>query len=148
MRAVSETSFAPNWKPLPGSGRLERRARRLKAKAALEPETHQEKLERLEFWRVLRFDLYARDCGCCRACGLALDLEAGLASNALHAHHLKHRSAGGQDVLDNLAALCVKCHRLHHDGRLLISGTVALLSFVLRNLKGVVVRSWESELKS
>lgn len=33
-------------------------------------------------------------------------------------HHIKHRSLGGDDALENLSCLCVECHRGHHDGRI------------------------------
>jgi 5-methylcytosine-specific restriction endonuclease McrA len=139
-------AFVTNFKPSPGSGRAERRARKLAARRGLEPDTHAQTLERIEFWRVLRLELFARYSGKCFACAVALDLDAGLASNAMHAHHLIHKSAGGLDVLDNLIALCARCHRKHHDGLLTMTGTWNALAFVLRNLKGQVVKAWESVL--
>ncbi len=136
-------------KPLPGSGRLERRKHKLARKAGVEAETFEQKLERVEFWRVLRLAVFERDRGKCRACGKPLDIEAGIAANALHCHHVRHRSVGGTDTLDNLAATCATDHRLHHDGRLTIAGDPnGTLFLVLRDLKGVVKRSWESTAKA
>lgn len=130
-------------KPLPGSGRLQRRKNRTARKRGLEPETHADTLARVAFWRALRLELYERDRGLCRACQQPLDLEAGIAANALHAHHVIHRSAGGQDVLANLASLCSGCHRLHHDGRLSIFGEPnGTLEFTLRGTNGRLVRAW------
>jgi hypothetical protein len=40
----------------------------------------------------------------------------------LHIHHLIHWEDGGLTVLENLVALCPVHHRLHHEGRLQISG--------------------------
>lgn len=33
---------------------------------------------------------------------------------AVHAHHILHRSLGGDDIDANLAPLCPDCHRCHH----------------------------------
>jgi 5-methylcytosine-specific restriction endonuclease McrA len=41
--------------------------------------------------------------------------------NNLHPHHLKHKSKGGKDTLENLITICADCHREHHDGRLKIT---------------------------
>ena len=39
-----------------------------------------------------------------------------------HAHHVWFRSAGGPDDLWNLATACEPCHRLIHDGHVVIQG--------------------------
>jgi len=39
-------------------------------------------------------------------------------SRFLEIHHVKSRSRGGSNELDNLITLCSACHRLHHEGRL------------------------------
>jgi hypothetical protein len=39
-------------------------------------------------------------------------------SRFLEIHHVKSRSQGGGNELDNLITLCSGCHRLHHEGRL------------------------------
>ncbi len=39
-------------------------------------------------------------------------------SRFLEIHHVKSRSRGGGNELDNLITLCSGCHRLHHEGRL------------------------------
>ncbi len=41
-------------------------------------------------------------------------------SRFLEVHHVKSRSRGGGNKLDNLITLCSGCHRLHHEGRLKI----------------------------
>lgn len=138
--------LAPNAlaKPERGSGRAERRKNKLAAKTGREPETHAAMLERVEFWRVLRLELFRRDGGRCRACKQPLDINGGLSKDALHCHHVIHRSAGGADTLANLACLCSVCHRLHHDGRLSITGEPnGTLQFTSRTLKGVLQRAWE-----
>jgi hypothetical protein len=132
-------------KPLPGSGRMERRKNRLARKVGIEAETFDQKLERVEFWRELRLAVFTRDKGKCRACAQPLDIDGGTSRDALNCHHLKHRSAGGTDTLDNLVATCGTCHRLHHDSRLDINGDPdGTLFFILRDLKGSVKRAWES----
>ncbi|MET0324069.1 MAG: HNH endonuclease signature motif containing protein, partial [Ilumatobacteraceae bacterium] len=40
----------------------------------------------------------------------------------LQVHHIEHRGDGGPDDTPNLVALCPADHRLHHQGRLGISG--------------------------
>lgn len=131
------------WKPERGTALRELRDRRKFAKREADYLSHQDRLEQIAFWRELRADLYARDGGCCRACGAPVDLDAGLARNAAHAHHLRHRSLGGSDTLENLVLLDAPCHRAHHDGRLSISGTVECLEFTLRTLKGQTVKVWQ-----
>jgi len=41
-------------------------------------------------------------------------------SRFLEVHHVKPRSHGGGNKLENLITLCSGCHRLHHEGRLKI----------------------------
>ena len=53
--------------------------------------------------------VYQRDNWHCRHCNN---------SNGLDPHHVKFASAGGTDTLDNLIALCRKCHDDIHGGRL------------------------------
>jgi len=132
-------------KPLPGSGRLERRKRRIARKQGVEAESHQQMLERLEFWRLLRLAVYQAFIGRCAACHMALDFEAPPeAAQSMHTHHLVKKSQGGQDVIENLIALCRDDHKRAHDGRLTISGVPRSLSFMLRTLKGTLVRAWDS----
>jgi 5-methylcytosine-specific restriction endonuclease McrA len=51
-------------------------------------------------WEALKRQAWARDKGRCVTCGkLAHD-----------AHHVKKRSAGGADTLDNIVSLCRRCH--------------------------------------
>ena len=41
--------------------------------------------------------------------------ERGGVNPAVHAHHRRLASQGGQDVTSNLAALCAQCHRWVHE---------------------------------
>lgn len=50
---------------------------------------------------------YKRDGFKCRHCN---------DRNGLHPHHLRYKSHGGPDELNNLITLCWQCHRAHHDG--------------------------------
>ncbi len=52
-------------------------------------------------------EVYERDNWHCRSCNN---------TQSLQPHHIKFRSHGGKDVLDNLVTLCWNCHRAVHDG--------------------------------
>ena len=73
------------------------------------------------------FDYYDIDPGdfvACENCG----------SQAVDIHHLKFRSQGGQDVIENLMALCRECHFEVHNGTKI--KTEDLIKKHLKNLKG------------
>ena len=55
----------------------------------------------------MRQKVYERDNYRCRFCNYSM---------GLHPHHIKYKSAGGSDTLDNLVTLCWICHRAVHDG--------------------------------
>ena len=61
--------------------------------------------------RSLAIKVYRRDNWKCRNCGWRENLTP---------HHVKHKSQGGKDSLDNLLTLCWECHRLYHEKRLKI----------------------------
>jgi hypothetical protein len=44
------------------------------------------------------------------------------ATRGLHAHHIRHWEDGGATELDNLVLVCPYHHRLHHKGRITITG--------------------------
>lgn len=56
--------------------------------------------------KALARSCFRRDNWKCRHCGNC---------TGLHPHHVKYKSAGGADALDNLLTLCAKCHRDVHD---------------------------------
>jgi len=60
-----------------------------------------------------RIEALRRDRFRCRAPGCGN-------SRFLEVHHVKPRSQGGANELENLITLCSGCHRLHHEGRLKI----------------------------
>jgi 5-methylcytosine-specific restriction endonuclease McrA len=71
--------------------------------------------------------MYVRDEWKCRKCGRRDNLTP---------HHVVYQSQGGEDVLDNLLCLCVKCHDDIHAGRLVLE--------VLRKLEtNLDVRFWK-----
>jgi 5-methylcytosine-specific restriction endonuclease McrA len=73
------------------------------------------------------FDYYNIDKGdfvACENCG----------KTAVDIHHLKFRSQGGQDVIENLMALCRECHFEVHNGTKI--KTEDLVAKHLGNLKG------------
>jgi 5-methylcytosine-specific restriction endonuclease McrA len=55
-------------------------------------------------WARLRREIYARDGGRCRACGLRV-------GKVWDAGHLQDRIVGGADELENLALMCTRCNR-------------------------------------
>lgn len=57
------------------------------------------------YYRIVR-QVFARDGHRCRICGAS----SADGVTKLHADHIQPRSAGGQDVLDNLRTLCAACN--------------------------------------
>lgn len=71
------------------------------------------------------FDYYNIDLGdfvACENCG----------KPGIDIHHLKFRSQGGQDVIENLMALCRECHFEVHNGTKI--KTADLIAKHLKNL--------------
>lgn len=58
---------------------------------------------------ALREVVACRDRGRCRVCNT---------KKSLQYHHLKFRSQGGEDTVENLLLLCFKCHEEVHKRRL------------------------------
>lgn len=70
-------------------------------------------LKRSSFaWKKRRQDCFDRDHGVCQYCHRPKS-EYG---DAIQPHHRIFKSQGGNDKLDNLATICIFCHRNH--GRL------------------------------
>ena len=53
----------------------------------------------------VRKAVYRRDDYRCVLCG---------DNRAIHVHHVRHRSQGGQSILANLVCLCPACHAIAH----------------------------------
>jgi 5-methylcytosine-specific restriction endonuclease McrA len=56
---------------------------------------------------ALRRQVLERDGWRCQLCGRSAELQI---------HHVRFRSRLGNDELNNLITLCVRCHRLQHEG--------------------------------
>ncbi len=56
-------------------------------------------------WAKLRQKVLSRDAGLCRQC-----IAAGRITPASDVDHIVPKSAGGSDVMENLQALCGRCH--------------------------------------
>ena len=56
-------------------------------------------------WARMRMEVYARDLGMCQSCGRVV----GKPKEA-HIDHIKPKSQGGLDLMENLQLLCVSCH--------------------------------------
>lgn len=63
----------------------------------------------LDLWRPLRQHVYQRDGGCCRYCGIPVELFE------CHIHHVAELVAtAGTNHPSNLKVSCVKCHKEKH----------------------------------
>lgn len=54
---------------------------------------------------TLREAVFTRDNYTCQCCGKSIKDKV-----ILHVHHIKYRSQGGTDSMDNLATVCHQCH--------------------------------------
>jgi 5-methylcytosine-specific restriction endonuclease McrA len=72
-------------------------------------------------------ECYERDNWHCRSCNR---------TQSLQPHHIKFRSHGGTDTLDNLVTLCWQCHRAVHDGFLKITIDSDLGTIHFERMKG------------
>ncbi len=137
-------TWAPLTKPAPGSGRVERKARKVEALRESTRDTRALKHAARRIEQDIRREVYDRDNARCRACGEALTFGGDL-TEAMHAHHLVMRSAGGSDLAENRVALDWECHLLAHEHRLRIEGEPnGTLTFTTVNLEtGEVLRQWE-----
>ena len=81
----------------------------------------------LEEYSILTNSVLSRDGFKCRSCGFRGNLTA---------HHMRFRSQGGEDTMDNLVTLCSACHRgIHEERGLHIEGddANAHLIFIRKN---------------
>lgn len=62
---------------------------------------------------VRRHEVFERSGGFCEEPGC----NRNIAEETMHTHHIKHRSKGGAENLDNLEALCGRCHKKEHADR-------------------------------
>lgn len=69
--------------------------------------------EKEQQWQRVRQCVLVRDGRRCRVCKT---------KEGVDVHHIRFRSAGGEDSTANCAALCRVCHRETHAYRLSISG--------------------------
>src|SRR5271170_2753390 len=62
---------------------------------------------------VRRHEIWERSGGFCEkmGCNRNISEETG------HMHHIKHRSRGGDESMQNLEALCGRCHKKEHSDR-------------------------------
>jgi 5-methylcytosine-specific restriction endonuclease McrA len=71
------------------------------------------RVARLSQWDRVRRAVIFRDKGRCRACRKR---------EGLQVHHVRFRSAGGEDSTSNCALLCAECHADIHAYRLTLTG--------------------------
>lgn len=134
-------------KPLPGSGRLERKLRKRGLAVAVTKEEKRQQDIETELWRAQRFAAYTRDHGRCRAFGTPLIFEGEALATRSHCHHVTFRSQQGGNESSNLATLSNDAHTAIHDlGTLTCEGNAdETLIFTQKNLEtGAIVRRWES----
>lgn len=116
------TEFHSFPKPLPGTAKIARLKR--KAEGVREAKREQLKLrrERVEFLRKRRQEIYDRDRGHCRVCGKPVEFEHPNPDKAFHWHHIRYRSAGGDDSTANGICICRFDHEREHASRIEITG--------------------------
>jgi HNH endonuclease len=69
---------------------------------------------------VRRHEVFERSGGFCEEPGCNREINEYLPTehpNALHVHHIKHRSKGGAENMSNLQAACTRCHKKFHADR-------------------------------
>jgi 5-methylcytosine-specific restriction endonuclease McrA len=69
---------------------------------------------------VRRHEVFERSGGFCEEPGCNRQIDEELPSdhpNSLHVHHVRHRSKGGAENMNNLQAACKRCHAKHHTDR-------------------------------
>ena len=95
--------------------------------------------------RALRAAVWGRDGGKCRACSTLVQLRSDDPFKLMHAHHIRFRSAGGEDTLDNLVSVCGNCHDLIHRHLIVILGNPnETVTFTEFEKSGEAKREWES----
>lgn len=123
MSATNDTAKAaagqPLWKDAPGSARIERQVRKLKAKGAIEKTLKEVEAETSRADREIRFHCFLRDHRRCRIFGVLLKFDADESSpKSAWNHHIIFKSAGGSDDPSNRLTICWKAHKMIHDGLL------------------------------
>lgn len=62
---------------------------------------------------VRRHEVWERCGGFCEEPGC----NRCISEETMHMHHIKHRSKGGDESMNNLQAACTRCHKRHHADR-------------------------------
>lgn len=135
-------------KPLPGSGKLERKERkRLASVEVRKQEKASDTLSDLQY-KAVRFEVFTRDYGRCRAFGARLEFDGTKVEKRAEIHHVVYRSAGGPDTLDNLITLSWRAHKMEHNGLLELegnpNGAVTFKEYEFRSGTRAFVREWVS----
>ena len=120
--ANSDLAFGALMKPAPGTARLARQVRKLKAKGAVEQSIGAVAAEAARADRAIRFHCFLRDHRRCRAFGMLLKFETDNLQKKAEHHHIILVSAGGSDAPSNRLTLSLKAHRLRHEELLDIEG--------------------------
>lgn len=140
----------PNFKPAPGTGRIERYQRRILRRALkMRSQKAEDRAEQAR-QKLIRLSVYTRDHGRCRAFGVPLKFESDNLLKRSECHHIVYRSAGGTWDTFNLCTLSPKAHRMEHEGLLEVSGnadhTLTFTEFEYRSGTRTFVRTWESAI--
>lgn len=146
LPTAAELDAERRGKPLTKPSQVERIAKKQARKA--EVSKAKGKALRTDRARLsaIREACYERDKGRCRACGLVVQLRDSNPFLVAECDHLKPRSQGGSDELENRATLCLNCHHAKHQALLQITGDPNdTLSFTEYDAtSGRTVRTWES----
>lgn len=105
--------------------RLDRLGRRNSVRLAKARAKRLEAEKERFLWQIVRVAVYNRDGGKCRVCGKALKLNSKDPYQVAHCHHLRYRSSGGKDEMENLVTLCAQEHEAEHRHTLSLTGTAS-----------------------
>lgn len=144
--AVPERPTKPNWKPVRQQAKANQQTAKATRKAADAKDERSAKLKHRQHMRALRLDCWTRDKGCCRVCDVPVALDDERVAKRMQMHHVVYRSAGGQDVIENVCSTCWACHKAEHAHEIRISGdpmTTLIVKRISRET-GKVNEVWES----
>lgn len=150
---MANPALAPGalLKPAPGSAKLARQVRKLKAKGAVEKSIAEVEREKNRADREIRFHCFLRDHRRCRAFGTVLKFDGDEeGKKTAWNHHIVFLSAGGTDDTSNRLTISWAAHKLIHDGLLEIiepanaNQTVRFKLYELKSGTRTFVREWDS----
>lgn len=113
----------------PKPSRLDRDVKKFERHLARAKEKARVSRQDAKAWHALWTAVRARDKNACRVGGKqTTKFGAGDPKLWGQGHHIRYRSAGGADTMDNLIWICYPCHSAEHEHRIQITGTADALT--------------------